>query len=264
MFHDIRSIDTNHSLFLSALVLNCQSIVSKKESFINLLDVYHPDVVIGCESWLKPCVVSSEVFPSGYKIYRKDHVDGYGSVFITCCDILTSSELTFTNSSSELVACKIHLADRSSFIACAIYRPPTSNGSYLEDLSNQLSQIHSDHPSSALWIGKDISLSEINWSNTSVFGHSHSLRPNHIFLDFLLDNALTQIVSTPTRGTNILDIFITNRPSLVESCNTVDGIGDHEAVFVKSLITVCLSHPNGRTKYVPMVPNKFSGYQIHN
>ena len=106
MFHDIRSTDTNHSLFLSALVLNCQSIVPKKESFINLLDVYHPDVVIGCESWLKPYVVSSEVFPSGYKIYRKDHVDGYSSVFITCGDILTSSELTFTNSSSELVACK--------------------------------------------------------------------------------------------------------------------------------------------------------------
>ena len=52
-----------------------------------------------------------------------------------------------------------------------------------------------------------INLPDINWSNTSVFGHSHSLRLNHIFLDFLLDNALTQIVSTPTRGTNILDIL---------------------------------------------------------
>ena len=232
-------------------MLNCQSVVAKKESFINLLDVYHPDVVFGCESWLKSCIVSSEVFPSGYTIYRKDRVDGYGGVFIACRDTLTSNELIFTDSSSELVACKIQLADRSSLIACSIYRPPTSNESYLEDLSNQLSQIHSDHPSSALWIGGDINLPDINWLNSSVSGHSHSLRLNHIFLDFLLDNALTQMVSTPTRGTNILDIFITDRPSLVESCDTVDGIGDHEAVFVRSLTTTHLSHPNGRTIYSP-------------
>ena len=97
-------------------MLNCQSIVAKKKSFINLLDVYHPYVVFGCEYWLKPCIVSSEVYPSGYTIYRKDCVDGYGGVCIACCNILTSSELTFTNSSSELVACKIHFADHSHLL----------------------------------------------------------------------------------------------------------------------------------------------------
>ena len=209
------STNTDYPLFLSALILNCQRIVARKESFINLLDVYHPDVVFGSESWLKPCIVSSKVFPSGYIVYRKDRVDGYGGVFIACRSTLNSNKLTFADSSSELVACKIQLADRSSLIACSIYRPPSSSDSYLEDLSNQLSQIHSDHPSSALWIGGDINLPDINWSNSSVSGHSYSLRLNHIFLDFLLDNALTQMVTTPTRGTNILDIFVTDRPSLV-------------------------------------------------
>ena len=198
------STNIDCSLLLSALVLNYQSIVAKKESFINLLDVYHPDIVLGSESWLKPCIASSEVFPSGYIVYRKDHVDGYGGVFIACCSPLNSNELTSVDSSSELVACKIQLADHSSLIVCSIYRPPSSSDSYLEDLSNQLSQIHSDHPNSALWIGGDINLSDINWSNTSVSGHSHSLRLNHIFLDFLFDNALTQMVTTPTMCTNIL------------------------------------------------------------
>ena len=73
------------------------------------------------------------------------------------------------------------------------------------------------------------------------------LRLNHTFLDFLSDNALTQINSTPTRGPNILDIFITNRPSLVESCNVVDGISDHEAILVKSPITAHLSYSSKRT-----------------
>ena len=40
-------------------------------------------------------------------------------------------------------------------------------------------------------------------------------------------------VNAPTRGSNILDIFLTNRPSLIEACEIVDGISDHEAVMVK-------------------------------
>ena len=182
------STNTDYPLLLSALILNCQCVVAKKESFINLLDVYHPDVVFGSESWLKPCIVSSKVFPSGYIVYCKDRVYGYGGVFIACRSTLNSNKLTFADSSSELVACKIQLAYHSSLIACSIYRPPSSSDSYLEDLSNQLSQIHSDHPSSALWIVGDINLPDINWSNSSVSGHSYSLRLNHIFLDFLLDN----------------------------------------------------------------------------
>ena len=67
------------------------------------------------------------------------------------------------------------------------------------------------------------------------------------FWIFLLDNVFTQMINTPTRGSNVLDIFITDRPSLVESCDTVDGISDHEAIFVKSLVTARLSHPSKRT-----------------
>ena len=47
-------------------------------------------------------------------MYHTDRVDGHGKVFIAFHNILTSNELTFTDSSSELVACKIQLADRSS------------------------------------------------------------------------------------------------------------------------------------------------------
>ena len=44
------------------------------------------------------------------------------------------------------------------------------------------------------------------------------------------------MVNSPTRGSNILDVFMTNRPSLIESCTVIDGISDHEAVLTKSLI----------------------------
>ena len=58
------------------------------------------------------------------------------------------------------------------------------------------------------------------------------------------------MVTTPTRGSNILDIFVTNRPSLVETCDTIDGISDHEAVLVVSSVLANLSHPSKRLIYL--------------
>jgi len=217
---------------------------------MNLLDLHHPDIIFGSESWLKSHILSSEVFPSGYIVYRKDRPDGYGGVFIACRDTLSSSEIPLNDSPSELVACQIQLADHSSLIVASVYRPPSNDDTYLEELCNQLNQIHLDYPNSALWIAGDTNLPDIDWSNSCITGHSYSLKINHNFLDFISDNALTQMNNTPTRGSNILDVFITDRPSLVESCDVVSGISDHEALFVKSLVTARLSQPSKRTIYL--------------
>ena len=79
-----------------------------------------------------------------------------------------------------------------------------------------------------------------------VDGHQDSLNLINSFLEFLGKNSLSQIVDFPTRISNILDIFVTNRPSLIESCESIDGISDHEVVLTKSLILaqVCPSTRN--------------------
>ena len=51
-----------------------------------------------------------------------------------------------------------------------------------------------------------------------------------------------QLVTFPTRRHNTLDIFATNRLSLVEKCEPIPGIGDHESVLIESLVTA---------KYIP-------------
>ena len=222
--------DTSHPL--TALILNCQSLTAKKESFQNIICTHSPDVIFGTESWLKSTVKNSEVFPNGYVVYRQDRCDGYGGVFVACCDNLATHDVHLSTSSCELVACHIQLTDHSSLIACSVYRPPSSNELYLAELCQQLATIQAQYPNSALWIAGDINLPDINWVNNCTTGHSYPLNLNNTFLDFLSDNALSQMVTTPTRGSNILDIFVTNRPSLVETCDTIDGISDHEAVLV--------------------------------
>lgn len=52
------------------------------------------------------------------------------------------------------------------------------------------------------------------------------------FLDLIHDSNLEQIVSFPTRKDHVLDLFITNRPSLVNRCEPLPGIVDHDIVYI--------------------------------
>ena len=38
------------------------------------------------------------------------------------------------------------------------------------------------------------------------------------------------MVTTPTRGQNILDLFLTTNPTLVNKTHTIPGISDHDAI----------------------------------
>lgn len=52
------------------------------------------------------------------------------------------------------------------------------------------------------------------------------------FLDLIHDSNLEQIVSFPTRKDHVLDLFMTNRPSLVNRCEPPPGIVDHDIVYI--------------------------------
>ena len=96
----------------------------------------------------------------------------------------------------------------------------------------------------------DVNLPDINWQDNCIEGHQYSLNTNNVFLEFLNNNGLSQIVNTPTRGFNILDVFVTNRLSLIESCTVVDGISDHKVVLTKSLIQAKFCPPAKRHIYL--------------
>ena len=49
---------------LKVVVINCQSVCSKKSCYNNLVDYYDPHIVFGTESWLRPEISNSEIlFP---------------------------------------------------------------------------------------------------------------------------------------------------------------------------------------------------------
>ena len=54
------------------------------------------------------------------------------------------------------------------------------------------------------------------------------------------------MVTTPTRGNNILDLYLTNSPSLVQTVDIVPGISDHDIVVVESNLRPRINKPKPR------------------
>ena len=57
----------------------------------NLINLYNPDFITTTKTWLTPAILNSEIFSSGYNIFRNDRSDGCGGVLFACqSDILYS------------------------------------------------------------------------------------------------------------------------------------------------------------------------------
>ena len=63
-----------------------------------------PDVIIGCQTWLKPDISDSEIFPPGYHVYSKDRADGYVGVFLSISTCLSSNQI---ETEGRFVAAKV-------------------------------------------------------------------------------------------------------------------------------------------------------------
>ena len=114
---------------LRTLTINFQSIYGKREVFWSLVDATKPDIIFGCETWLKPDVSQGEFFPPCFTVYRKDRKDGYGGVLVGIHSSLMSQEID-VDSETELVAAKI-LCGKQNIIG-AMYRPPRTKQAYME------------------------------------------------------------------------------------------------------------------------------------
>ena len=85
----IQSHATNHRI----AAINFQSVCAKKEELCCHIDAAKPDVIIDGETWLKPDISDSEIFPPGYHFYRKDRADWHGDVPLGISTSLNSTKI---------------------------------------------------------------------------------------------------------------------------------------------------------------------------
>ncbi|MCS5551394.1 MAG: reverse transcriptase family protein, partial [Gammaproteobacteria bacterium] len=69
-------------------------------------------------------------------------------------------------------------------------------------------------------------------------------------INLFKDCSLEQIVNFPTRNTNTLDLFLTNKPALVNKCKPLPGLSDHDIVMTDNKISCKRHKPVKRTIYL--------------
>ena len=131
VLHSSPIIDRRHSKKIKnwrTLILNCQSLRGKVEAFQSSVNYFQPDCILGTESWLDKSVSTNEIYPPGYKIFRRDRITSTqgGGVFIAVKENYDVSLLPDTVTDTELLWAKVHFKKSKSLILGSFYRPPGS------------------------------------------------------------------------------------------------------------------------------------------
>jgi len=221
------------SVPLRILNVNFQSVKMKKDRLLNILESTKPDVLIGTETWLTPDITSSEIFPSGYTIYRKDRTSKVGGgVLLAMRSELDSEEVPELDSDCELIWAKINLLGNKTLYLCAFYRHNVSDEISLTNLQHSLAKTPTNGKANLI-IGGDFNLPGWDWSTMTLKPKTVSPSLHKYFNDVINDHGLEQLVRDPTRKDNILDLLLTNCPHEVFRVEVIPGLSDYDAVLAE-------------------------------
>lgn len=220
----LRSVQVNKaspslpSLIPRCLVLNARSIVKPDALPALYADLTCNNIDVCCisETWLKPAVPNSLVCPVGFSIIRKDRINCRGGgVAIICRNDWKMQTLPNLDNPFECLWTKI-VTQNSDYYVATIYHPPDNDyddRDLTDFLIDSCEQLLSAKPNSKIIIAGDI---------------------NKLNIRNLLDQlSFAQLVKVPTRGQNILDVFITNAPHYWKKVKVVKSLvrSDHDMVI---------------------------------
>ena len=95
------------------------------------------------------------------------------------------------------------------------------------------------HPNSVFWTAGDLNLPDINWPDHSINGNRYHVEINQralVHLERTFQEQQVDRATFPASG-NILDLFLTNRPSLTTKCTVIPGLSDHCMVYASASLT---------------------------
>ena len=132
---------------------------------------------------------------------------------------------------------RLDLENSKSLHVGSFYRPPGNNEASVEGLKNFMVANYSDPAQKHLILGGDFNFPDIDWTNNFVSPLSPHPNLSRAFLDVVNSNNLEQLVDQPTRGNNILDLYLTNQPTLVKK-TTVAHVIVHQYITIRTPHTV--------------------------
>ena len=188
------------------------------------------------ETWLKSYIADAQMNIPGYITSRcdRDKRVGGGVLLYSHEDIPLSSCEIFDDSVCQALFAVFHTV---KMCVAIVYRPPNASQSSFQNimkfLKNNIAELDDD--SYQFCISGDFNFPLIDWQSLSVSSGASSDTANsaNCLLSFMSDSLMNQYVTVPTRGSNILDLFITNNDNLVTNVSSMKtDISDHNMVDI--------------------------------
>ena len=223
--------------------INFQSVKTTQGELLNLIESKNPDVIFGTENWIEQSIKDSQFLPSGFTTYFKDRNLWGGGVIIAVKNHMLASAVPEFETECEVVWCKLNVLGHKTIYLSTFYNPKTSTEEGF--LIYYKSMERACRVNNAVILsGRDFNLPGINLETKSMKKGAQHVAIHTRFIESIDDLGLTQIVNTPTRGTNTLDLVLTNYLSSANRVEVMQGLSDHEVVFVELNVSpVKIQHP---------------------
>ncbi|XP_071506791.1 uncharacterized protein [Diadema antillarum] len=221
--------------------------------------MWYGDIICGTESWLsgiKPgkdpehnAIKSSEVFPPTHAFYRNDRETTGSGVFVGVRKDMTSESQPSLTTECEVVWTKAKIQGSRDLYIASFYMPHRHLDS-IRKLGDSLQKLLSQPKEKHIVLAGDFNCPDIDWEHLTVRKGAPDREVQQALIDIATDYGLTQIHDQPTRLENILDLVLTNNPSLVKTSTSIPGISDHAMVVTDFCILPQLTTQNARRLYV--------------
>ena len=218
---------------LNCCSLNARSVVNKSLDLQAYLQCNSLDLLAVTETFLSSEILDGEVIDHGYTVHRRDRDRHGGGVLLIVHNSIPSTRRQDLETDCELLWVELSLTPTNLLVG-VYYNPPGHNCGSLTHLRNSLAITPRSSP--VVLVG-DFNLPNIDWSSDSPTPTVSSANTT-LMCDIVNDFNLQQLVHSPTRQLNILDLVLTDRVDCIDKVEVAAGLpgSDHDAVhFTTSL-----------------------------
>ena len=202
-----------------------------------ILDYHKIQILCLSETHLDDSIVDKKFTPADYTCYRKDRTRLGGGVAILCQSTYPSQRRPDLESAdTEMVWVEVRL-NNYKFLICACYRPPgqcaAKRDQFLTSIEHSVDQAIGERPRAVLLLG------DFNDRCTSWHGPRTNSELGSSLYNLFNNLQLHQLITEPTRGNNLLDLILTDRPDLFTNTDVFPPVSelDHCTIFTSYNIT---------------------------